>query len=112
MTKDIIVDIGRFDKVDYVFVDGQKIVNYRIENYKLIIPYSSTKAINLTIGIIGEDGAMAVQTYQLKYSSDEGYTAVRMYGTNDLKKSSKPILDLLKKLFNKIVEWFKGLFKK
>ena len=112
VTKDIIVDIGRFDKVDYVFVDGQKIVNYRIENYKLIIPYSSTKAINLTIGIIGEDGAMAVQTYQLKYSSDEGYTAVRMYGTNDLKKSSKPILDLLKKLFNKIVEWFKGLFKK
>ena len=111
VTKDIIVDIGRYDKVDYVFVDGQKINDYKVENYKLIIPFDSAKALNLTIGIKGEDGAIAAQTYQLKYSADEGYTAIRMYGTNDVKKSAKPILDLIKNLFKKIIDWFKGLFK-
>ena len=115
VTKDIIVDIGRFDKVDYVLVDGRYITNYSVENYKLIIPFNSTKAINLTIGIKGEDGKIAAQTYQLKYSSDEGYTATRLYGTNDAvgiaKKGGSKILDLLKKLFEKIKDWFNSLFK-
>ncbi len=109
-TTDIIVDIGRYDKVDYVLVDGKQIKDYTVENYKLIIPNKGTGAMNLTIGIKGEDGAIAVQTYSLKYENG-GYTATRIYGTSDIEKSSKPILDLLKSFFQKIIDFFKGLFK-
>ena len=109
-TTDIIVDIGRYDKVDYVYVDGKQVSDYTVEDYKLTIPYSGTGAKNLTIGIKGEDGAIAVQTYALSYSGGS-YNANRVYGTSDIEKTSKPILDLLKSLFQKIIDFFKGLFK-
>ena len=111
VTTNIIVDIGRFDKVDYVFVDGKKISDFTVENYKLIIPYSSKSATNLTIGIKAEDGTIAAQTYSLKYSADSGYTASRVYGTSDVKKTGASFLELLKSLFQKIIDFFKGLFK-
>ena len=111
VTNNIVVDLGRFDKVDYVFVDGRKVTDYTVEGYKLIIPYTGIGAVNLTIGIKGEDGTIAAQTYQLKYSSDTGYTASRIYGTSDVKKTGRSFLDLLKSLFQKIKDFFQGLFK-
>ena len=90
-------------------MDGKQIKDYRVENYKLIIPHTGTGAMNLTIGVKGDDGKIAVQTYSLSYSNGS-YDAIRIYGTSDVEKSSKPFLDILKSLFQKIIDFFKGLF--
>ena len=111
LTKDIIVDIGRFNTVDYVFVDGKKINDYDLMENVLASPYDGTGAKNLTIGIKGPDGAVAAQTYQLNYSADEGYTARRMYGSNDVTQPARPFLEKLKAFFQQIINFFKGLFK-
>ncbi len=110
-TKDIVVDIGRFSDVDYVFVDGKKINDYEVMENVLVIPYNGTGAMNLTIGIKGENGAIAAQTYQLSYSADQGYTARRVYGSNDVTKPARPFLEKLKAFFQQIIDFFKGLFK-
>ena len=112
-TKDIVVDIGRFNKADYVFVDGQKIDKYDCDEMEntLVIPYNGTNAKNLTIGVKGADGAIAAQTYQLSYSADQGYTARRVYGSNDVTKPARPFLEKLKAFFQQIIDFFKGLFK-
>ena len=110
-TKDIIVDIGRFSNVDYVFVNGVKVSDYQMMENVLVIPYNGTGAKNLTIGIKGDDGAIAAQTYQLSYSADEGYSARRVYGSNDVTKPARPFLEKLKEFFQKIIDFFKGLFK-
>lgn len=111
VTTNIIVDIGRFDKVDYVFVDGKQIKDFTVKNFKLTIPYSGTGAKNLTIGIKAEDGTVAAQTYMLNYSAAKGYTAERIFGTSNVEKTAKPFLDILKSFFQKIIDFFKGLFK-
>ena len=115
-SKEIKVDLGRFDKVDYVLVNGIKVSNYTMDGFELTIPYSGPGATNLTIGVKNEDGTVSVQTYKLVYTIGEGYTAYRVYGNNDiegtLKKPFKTIIKLLKDLFQKIVDGIKGLFNK
>ena len=59
----------------------------------------------------GEDGKTAVQTYALSYSKDTGYTAQRIYGTSDVQQTKRSFIDLLKMLFQKIKDFFAGLFK-
>ena len=59
----------------------------------------------------GEDGKTAVQTYALSYSKDTGYTASRIYGTSDVQQTKRSFIDLLKMLFQKIKDFFAGLFK-
>jgi hypothetical protein len=107
---DIVVDLGRFQKVDYVMVNGVNVDNYSMNGYTITIPYGSKLAVNLTVGIVGEDGKVAVQTYDLKY--DNGYTAYRVYGTNDaagiVVKPVENVISIGKSIFSGI----KGLFNK
>ncbi len=115
VTKDIVVDLARFDKLDYVLLDGKKVKNYSLDGYILTIPNDSKFHENLTIAVKGEDGKLAIQTYSLCYDKDSGYTAKRIYGNNDavgtVVKTGTPLLNLLKMLFEKIADFFKGLFK-
>ena len=112
----IVVDLGRFQKVDYVLVNGIKVSNYTMDGFKLSIPYSGPLAANLTIGVKNNDGTVSVQTYSLTYHIGEGYTAHRLYGNNDaegtVKKPFNTIIKLIKDLFQKIIDGIKNLFKK
>ena len=81
-----------------------------MNGYTITIPYGSELAVNLTVGIVGEDGKVAVQTYDLKY--DNGYTAYRVYGTNDAVGSlEKPISNTVT-IGQKLISSIKGLFSK
>ena len=113
VTTDIVVDLGRFDKVDTVLVDGKKVSasDYSMNGFVLTVRCNRTFAKNLTITVTGEDGKTAVQTYALSYDKDKGYEASRILGTSDVQKTSRSFLDLLKSLFQKIIDFFKGLFK-
>ena len=108
--KGIVVDLGRFDRVDYVLLDGIPITNYTMDGYKLIIP-TELPFENLSVGVIGEDGKLAVQTYQLEYK-DGAFTAYRIWGNNDavgfFARVFQNIIRLFKMLFEKIADVFKG----
>ena len=110
------VDLGRFDKVDYVLVNGIPVTNYSMDGFTLSIPYSLPGATSLTIGVKNDDGTLSVQTYTLTYTIGEGYTAYRVYGNNDAEEHAKrpfnTIIKLIKSLFEKIADFFKGLFNR
>ncbi len=109
--KNIVVDLGRFDKVDYVLVDGEMVKDYTMDGFVLTIPYTSRYAKNLTIGVKGDDGNLMVQTYSLTWNyQTERYESHRIYGTNDAAKPVRPFLEKIKDFFQKIIDWFKGLF--
>ena len=108
----IAVDLGRFDRVDYVLVNGIPVNDYTMDGFMLTVPYGGRLANNLTIGVRNDDGTLAVQTYQLVYKSGEGYRAYRIYGTNDVRglllRPWHTFIKLLRSLFQKIG----GLFQK
>ena len=112
----IVVDLGRFDKVDYVLVDGFPVTNYSMDGFVITVPNPQHTATNLTIAVKGEDGKIAVQTYQLTYKEGQGFTASRIAGDNDvvgtLKKPWNNLINLLRKLFQKIADLFKKVFNK
>ena len=105
------VDLGRFDRVDYVLVNGIPVKNYSMDGFMLTIPYSGVFANNLTVGVKNDDGSVAVQTYQLVYKAHEGYAAYRIYGTNDigglLLRPWRTFVKLMRLLFEKIGDLFK-----
>ena len=108
---DIKVDLGRFQKVDYVLVNGMQVSDFSMDGFVLTVPYDNEYALNLTVAITDEEGKIAIQTYALKYDEDSGYSANRIYGNNDIagtiNKTVRMIFKLLKTLGEKIV----GLFK-
>ena len=106
----IVVDLGRFDKVDYVIVNGIKRSNYTLDGYKLTVPYTGTGTTNLIVGVVNDDGTISVQNYKVTYKVGKGYTAQRTYGTNDLTSTLRKPWDLIVKLFKTIIEKIKGLF--
>lgn len=104
----IVVDIGRFTNVDYVNVDGM-CVDYSINGSVLTVPYEKTDATLLTVAIKNGDGTISLVSYALSY--DNGYTAQKLYGTNDVFGTAfKPVKLVFSGLL-KIVDLFKGLFK-
>lgn len=113
--KNIVVDLARFDRLDYVLVNGIKVTDYTLDGTVITIPCDHILATNLTIGVRDENGALAIQTYCLKYSRADGYTAKRVYGTNDLEDTvnkNRFLYRLLKLLFDKIVGFINQLFGK
>ena len=114
VTTDIVIDLGRFNKVDYVILDGRRIKNYSMDGFVLTIPNSNKYAQDLAIGVKGEDGKIAIQTYTLDYTEGVGYTAKRIYGNNDAVgtavKTGFSLFSLFKMLFEKLVDLIKGLF--
>lgn len=115
-TKNISVDIGRYNAVDYVLVNGIPVKNYTLKDHLLTIPYAGPGATNLTIGVKNADGTVAVQTYTLTYKIGKGYSAYRVGGTNDAvgtaTKPARNVFDLIRDLFQKIADFFKNLFNK
>ena len=111
-SKNIAVDLGRFDKVDYVLVNGIPVRNYTMDGYVLTIPYSGPLANNLTIGVKNDDGTVAMQTYRLTYHVGSGYTAFRFYGSNDVKKLILKPWNLFVKLLRLIADKIAGAVKK
>lgn len=103
--KNIVVDLGRFNKVDKVRINGINVKNYTLNGYELSIPYSGP-ATNLTIQINNDDGTIAIQRYRLTYRVGSGYTAQRVYGTNDLEslfmKPRNAFVKLLYALLSKL----------
>ena len=110
VTTDIVVDLGRFTKVNYVMLDGKLLGknSYSMNGYELTIPYGSHKAKNLTVAVVGDKGKTSVYTYSLEFNADSGYSAHIIYGAND-------IVTVVRTVFLKTASIFKGigdLFKK
>lgn len=99
------VDIGRFTDVNYVAVDAKAVKNYTVEDHVLTVPYTLSNAKNLTVTATKDDGTVTLITYNLKY--DNGYSASRIYETNDLVNTIKITL---KTIFSAIVNIFKSIF--
>ncbi len=100
------VDLGRLADVDYVMLDGKKITNYTVENSVLTIKAGTPFAKSLTVA--SHDGLkVAISVYSLSY--DNGYSAYRLYTTNDVlnavtataKSATTAIKGALGKLFSK-----------
>ncbi len=108
--KNIVVDLGRFTNVDAVKVNGIPVKEYSMDGPILTIPCRHIFANCLTVSYTDENGAVAMQTYTLKYTKD-GYTAHRVYGTNDVADTVEKNR-LLYKLFKLLVEKLRDFFKK
>ena len=111
-TAGLTVDLGRFDAVDTVLLNGIPVKNYILNGHVLNIPGASVLATNLTVSVKGEDGKIAWQTYSLSYSAQNGFTAKRVYGNNDLSGFAAKPFQLIVKLFKLIFEKIADLFKK
>ncbi len=102
----ISVDLGRFEKVDYVLVNGLPVTDYSMDGFVLNIDYPALIGANLTIGVKNDDGTISVRFYQLIYKSDTGYSAYRTYGRNDffgtLLRPFRLIIGLVKSLIEKV----------
>ncbi|MBQ8944130.1 MAG: hypothetical protein IJ050_06475, partial [Clostridia bacterium] len=102
----ISVDLGRYEKVDYVLVNGLPVSNYSMDGFTLTIPYPVLIGANLTIGVKNDDSTTAARTYQLIYKADTGYSAYRIYGRNDiigtLLRPFRLVIGLIKTLIEKI----------
>ena len=103
------VDLGRFDKVDYVLVNGLPVTDYTMDGYVLSIPYPALIGNSLTIGVKNNDGTISVRTYQLVYNKDRGYTAYRLYGRNDIIDTLLRPFKLLPALITLIIDKIKSL---
>ena len=99
------VDMGRFQKVDYVMVDGNKVENFSMDGNVLTVPCYTATAKTLAVAIVNDDNTIALETYSLQYNN--GYTAYRTYQTNDAVKTGKTTL---KTIVNKSVSLVKSIF--
>lgn len=111
VTNDIKVDLARFNKVNFVFVDGRLVTDYTLEGYTLTVPYNSPNAKFLSVTIVDESGRVAVVTYQLAFHADEGYVPYRMYTNVDVFGTA---VKLVTNIFTAGAEGLKslvGLFK-
>ncbi len=102
---DVKVDIGHFDRVDYVLLDGKVVTDFTVENNVLTVHGGSVNAKNLTIAVVNGTN-LAVSTYQLSYSN--GYTAYRIYTTNSVvttvSKAAAKVTSAVKSLFGKLAK--------
>lgn len=108
----IYVDLVRFNKVDKVLVNGIPVKNYTLDGFDLNIDYSGPLATNMVIFVCNDDGTTQMQTYDLTYTMGEGYTVHRIYGNNDVEGHMLRPFNLIKKLFQMIIDKIKGLFAK
>lgn len=114
---DIVVDLGRFTKVNYVMVDNKiikdKDISYSETNpYEMTVRYSSKNAKTLTVVVVQDDGKTAVYTYQLTYAANKGYTAYRLYSTNDAVNTATVAVTSFVTRTKTVIDTIKGLFVK
>jgi len=107
---DIVIDLGRFQKVDSVYVNGIQVKNYSMDGYVLTVPYGTAFAKTITVTVKQDDGKTAIYKYNLWYGSD-GYTAYRTYSVNDAEEMGSRVFRTATNAVNKAVSAIKGLFK-
>jgi len=105
---DISVHMGIVKQVSSVVLDGIPVNNYTMEDSVLTIPYSFKTAKSLTVTTVNEDGTTGTYIYQLSYN--DGYTAYRIYSTNDnavtAKKAINSVVNICKTIVNKLGSLF------
>ena len=101
--KDLVLDIGTLETVDYVLINGIKTDNYTVEGRLLTIPAPVIPG-NLTIGMKNENGKITVRTYSVTYTPGEGYSAKRLYGNSDALGFFLRPFRLIASLFRLIIE--------
>lgn len=99
------LDIGRFTDIDYVILDSKFVKKYTVEDHVLTVPCGVTNAKNLTVAMTKDDGTVTMITYLLQY--DGGYSAFRLYETNNLWNVIKTFI---KTVFSVVESTFKGIF--
>lgn len=99
--KDIVVDIGRFDSVDRVKVNGIPVAkkNYTVKDHILTIHHYSRLATSLTI-TTKLNGKTALSTYHLAHH-DGHYVAHRTYTTNNILRVPDYWMNQITSLFAK-----------
>jgi len=99
-SKDIRVDIGRFDKLDYVHVNGILTEDYDFDGHFLTVHCKTSLVSSLTIGA-ELNGRQAVTVYHVVHDSD-GYTAYRTYTSNNAWWAAGNIIASVKKSLSSI----------
>lgn len=100
--KDIVLDIGRFDDIDCVKVNGIPVCksDYTVKDHVLTVHCKTKLASSLSI-TTKLNGKTAVSTYQIVYR-DGGYTAYRTYTTNNIFKIPDYWLNTIRSFFANI----------
>lgn len=106
----ITTDIGKYEKIDCVKINGKKVKNFTVEDHVLTIPCCTKTAKNMTVSVVKEDGTITTMTYSLKYN--KGYTVRRTYVSNDLKGDIKTVINAPVNIAKKAINLIKGLFSK
>jgi len=100
----IVVDLGRFNRADYVLVDGVPVTDYTVEDSVLVIPSRLHNKKNLTVGV-KQNGKLSVTTYELVYHN--GYTAYRIYTTNSVSGTLTKLGSSAKSAATRVLSLFK-----
>lgn len=104
------LDIGRFDGITSVKVNGKSSTDYTLDGNKLLtVNCKGPLAKALTITYVTPEGKTVTSTYELTWHSSDGYSAYRVYTTNDLSSvvttavtaTQKAVKSIFGKLFGK-----------
>ncbi|MCR5042344.1 MAG: hypothetical protein K6C36_09650 [Clostridia bacterium] len=110
--KNIVIDLGRYHNVDYVWVNDVKVFDYTMEGSILTIPCKTILVNRVTVGTVSDSGVKSMQVYRMTYSISDGYSAYRVYGANDMKDTidkNRFLYRLLKLIYDKIVAFFRSI---
>nr|MCR5485031.1 SGNH/GDSL hydrolase family protein [Clostridiales bacterium] len=111
-SKNLRIDLGRFTKVDEVYINGIKVKDFTMDGFILEIPYSKPLSGELIIKSQNDDGTTSAQVYTLVWRAGKGVSAYRVWGTNDLIGKVLSPFRLIVKLVKMLYEKVSGLIKK
>jgi len=80
---DIVVDLGRFDHIDSVYINGIAVPqkDYELNGYVLTVHCKTALAANMAIAVKNDSGTEII-SYKLSHCSCSGYTATRVLVSN------------------------------
>ncbi len=107
------LNLGRFDRLDYVMLDG-RILNsheYTMEGNVLTIKTLRPNASTLTVAVRNK-GDLAVSAYSLSFDLKTGYSATRLYTTNSVVSVIQSVITVARGLADKIASTVTTLFEK
>jgi len=107
---DISVHMGKVKDVKSVILDNKAVKNFTMEDSVLTVPNLSKNAMLLTVTTVNDDGSTGVYCYQLKY--EDGYSAYRIYSTNDAVKTATTAVKSMASVGSKLASKVTSLFKK
>lgn len=102
------IDLGRFEKVDYVMLGDDVVRGWTAEDHVLTVPCFNKYENLLTVAVKNDNGKVTLINYRLTY--DDGYSAHRLFATNDIFGAMRGSLDFVFKSLKTIFGFFKGVF--